>query len=358
MPIYKFPLTPLGWREILVDIDDSQSSPYNFRFTLSPAATRASVTLLSHPQFHPAPAPAPESDAASSHVYKVGDTVEVAPDAWGVAGSISERVAGSPPSGKHNQSDPSSGGVALIVDYGNDWTEGDSLRAIKQHKHVHVRSTPGECDLSANVDFSLIRSAVNELAEAHGPISQSTFLRLLSITTRLQKLLAVAESQEKRKELAQDYDRLVSKPHPTLFKSQISPITRYVMRWATLLAHLTWLKRCLIGYKKGVNPKRLLNTFFAGLHQPKLCRASMEPSQEPQSTHPAGTVAAEIVINSARAICCESLKACWLDWLGWWCLEGQTASYSLFVAICFPKMANYLKLKTIPFNTVNLQQHS
>ncbi|TPX32572.1 hypothetical protein SeMB42_g07595, partial [Synchytrium endobioticum] len=130
MPIYKFQLTPLGWREILVDIDDSQSSPYNFRFTLSPAATRASVTLLSHPQFHPAPAPAPapESDAASSHVYKVGDRVEVAPDAWGVARSISERVAGSPPSGKHNQSDPSPGGVALIVDYGNDWTEGDSLR--------------------------------------------------------------------------------------------------------------------------------------------------------------------------------------------------------------------------------------
>ncbi|TPX41208.1 hypothetical protein SeMB42_g05675 [Synchytrium endobioticum] len=58
----------------------------------------------------------------------------------------------------------------------------------------------------------------------------------------------------------------------------ISPITRYVMRWATLLAHVTWLKRCLIGYKKGVNPKRLLSTFFAGLHQPKLCRASMEPS--------------------------------------------------------------------------------
>ncbi|TPX40552.1 hypothetical protein SeMB42_g05954 [Synchytrium endobioticum] len=41
---------------------------------------------------------------------------------------------------------------------------------------------------------------------------------------------------------------------------------------------------------------------------------------------PAGTAAAGIVINSARATCCESLKACWLDWVGRWCLEGQTTS--------------------------------
>ncbi|TPX48611.1 hypothetical protein SeMB42_g02933 [Synchytrium endobioticum] len=41
---------------------------------------------------------------------------------------------------------------------------------------------------------------------------------------------------------------------------------------------------------------------------------------------PAGTVAAGIVANSERTTCCESLKACWLDWVGRWCLERQTGS--------------------------------
>ncbi|TPX47308.1 hypothetical protein SeLEV6574_g02736 [Synchytrium endobioticum] len=43
---------------------------------------------------------------------------------------------------------------------------------------------------------------------------------------------------------------------------------------------------CCNHQTRRLNPKRLLNTFFAGLHQPKMCRASMEPSQAPAgSTH-------------------------------------------------------------------------
>ncbi|TPX34809.1 hypothetical protein SmJEL517_g02648 [Synchytrium microbalum] len=225
MPIYKFELTQNGWREILVDLDDAPSSPYHFRFITAPTQTKASVTMLSHPQFQPAHNPYTTTKTTSTstdaetkdeatYTYKLGDRVEIAPDGWGVARSISQFISGtdatsSPASEAAVKKYP--GGVGLICDYGNDWTEGDSLRAIKKHKHVHVLSTPGECDLSANVDFSLVKSAVDELASAHGPISQATFLRLLGITTRLQKLLTVATSQEKRKELAQDYDRLVSK---------------------------------------------------------------------------------------------------------------------------------------------------
>lgn len=49
------------------------------------------------------------------------------------------------------------GGVALIADYGKDGQPGDTFRAFKQHKLHDPLVKPGSADLTADVDFNLLR---------------------------------------------------------------------------------------------------------------------------------------------------------------------------------------------------------
>lgn len=50
-------------------------------------------------------------------------------------------------------------GAVLTIDYGNDHSHSDSIRAIREHHYVpsdHWLELPGMCDLSAYVDFSAL----------------------------------------------------------------------------------------------------------------------------------------------------------------------------------------------------------
>ncbi|KAI8922037.1 S-adenosyl-L-methionine-dependent methyltransferase, partial [Powellomyces hirtus] len=182
MPIYKFELTKDGWREIVVTLDESPHSPHHFAFSLSEGPTKASSMIMAYEKFQ--------------HKYQVGDRIEVAPDSYAVSNRISRRI-------KENS------GGALFIDYGRDYALGDSLRGIRKHQFVDVLSHPGEADLSADVDFSFLRDSAQDLAAAHGPITQSTFLRAMGIAARMQMLLKNADA-EKRKDLATGFDRVVS----------------------------------------------------------------------------------------------------------------------------------------------------
>ncbi|KAJ3160231.1 hypothetical protein HDU86_001067 [Geranomyces michiganensis] len=182
MPVYKFQLTDGGWREIMVTIDESPDSPYHFAFVLSESPTKASKTIMAYEHFQ--------------NKYKVGNRIEVAPDSYAVSNRIAKRIK-------------ESGGGALFIDYGRDYALGDSLRGIAKHDFVNVLSKPGEADISADVDFRFLRESVKDLAAAHGPITQSTFLRSMGIATRMQMLLKTADGQ-KRRDLASAFDRLVS----------------------------------------------------------------------------------------------------------------------------------------------------
>ena len=131
----------------------------------------------------------------------------------------------------------------MIIDYGRPGISGDSLRvgisfqlltvedlkvpfliqfllqAFKKHQIVDFFQTPGECDLTANVDFMLLREAMSDagesremsehaysqfnlimkpLAEAHGPLTQARFLKEMGITVRLMAL-EMARAAAKRK---------------------------------------------------------------------------------------------------------------------------------------------------------------
>ncbi|KAI8615945.1 S-adenosyl-L-methionine-dependent methyltransferase [Chytriomyces sp. MP71] len=182
MPVYQFQLAPDGWREVMVALDESPSSPYNFRFILSPGKTKASVTLL--------------QDARYLR-FKEGSRVEVSPDSYTIAHKVGERVA-------------RDGGCALVADYGRDVIMSDTIRGIQKHKFVSALSRPGDADLTADVDFTFLHKAfVESGAKPYDTLSQADFLRSMGIAQRLQNLLKVAPDADKRKDLAQAYERLV-----------------------------------------------------------------------------------------------------------------------------------------------------
>ncbi|RKP39085.1 S-adenosyl-L-methionine-dependent methyltransferase [Dimargaris cristalligena] len=183
LPIYKFQLTDRGWREVLVDIDEGQEHPWHFRYVLNPHPSMATKTILSPDRF-------PASQ------YRTGDTVEISPDAWGVAHSIAKLIQ-------------EQEGCALVIDYGDNHSFADSFRGIRKHKFIHPLSSPGEIDLTFDVDFSLLQNAVGDLATCHGPIQQNHFLGRMGIELRLQKLIQNAPNKESANELVEGFNRLV-----------------------------------------------------------------------------------------------------------------------------------------------------
>ena len=82
-------------------------------------------------------------------------------------------------------------GVALFVDYGHAASAcGDTLQAVRHHRHEPVLATPGEADLTAHVDFAAFaEAAVSAGARVWGPVPQGGFLTALGIADRAGKLL-------------------------------------------------------------------------------------------------------------------------------------------------------------------------
>ncbi|KAG9285437.1 hypothetical protein G9A89_010912 [Geosiphon pyriformis] len=160
IPIYVFERTKNGYQEIMVDVDEDNTSPFHFRLVIHPL-TRELESFLHLPLYEK---------------VNIGDRIEVSPESWHIANQIS----------KHIQKNS---GSSLIIDYGQDFVQSDTFRAIKKHKFVNVMSTPGEADVSANVNFKLLKNASQHLADVHGPITQADFLHQLGIGYRLKMLL-------------------------------------------------------------------------------------------------------------------------------------------------------------------------
>jgi NADH dehydrogenase [ubiquinone] 1 alpha subcomplex assembly factor 7 len=82
------------------------------------------------------------------------------------------------------------GGAALFLDYGHAVSGfGDTLQALRAHTPVSPLSEPGECDITAHVDFAaMARSARAAGATVHGPIDQGDFLRALGVDVRARAL--------------------------------------------------------------------------------------------------------------------------------------------------------------------------
>lgn len=81
------------------------------------------------------------------------------------------------------------GGAALIVDYG-DWRSlGDTLQALRAHAPSNPLDAPGQADLTTHVDFEAITMAAQRVGCAYSRLTpQGVFLERLGITQRANQL--------------------------------------------------------------------------------------------------------------------------------------------------------------------------
>lgn len=257
-PVHQFVYTNKGWREKLVDIDRSLDSTYHFRQVLATSETPAMKALLGNlglsrkddgsniPQdggSSPSPIPlrnnvtqtttensetvapvgligeasagnidgntsaataisTPEPvtplNVAKAPKLTVGDEIEVSPLALSSIEYISKRVF-------------ANRGAVLFIDYGEEFTQGDSLRAYKKHKQVSLYSEPGMVDITADVDFSLCKKTAEKSGvKVHGSITQGEFLMRMGILERVQALIELdSTTDEEAGEMVASFRRLV-----------------------------------------------------------------------------------------------------------------------------------------------------
>ena len=150
LPIRQFVRAGAGWRERMVGAADEELT-----FGLSDAAPLAA---LDH----------------RLDDTKDGDLIEHCPALPGIIQIVSERIN-------------THGGAALIIDYG-DWESlGDTLQAIAAHEKVNPLTKPGQVDLTAHVDFAAL--AANAAPAKFTRLTpQGVFLERLGITDRAQTL--------------------------------------------------------------------------------------------------------------------------------------------------------------------------
>ena len=78
------------------------------------------------------------------------------------------------------------GGLAILIDYG-DWRSlGDTLQAVKSHEYCDIFVSPGEADITAHVDFEIL--AGNSGCAFSKLTTQGVLLERLGITERAKKL--------------------------------------------------------------------------------------------------------------------------------------------------------------------------
>jgi NADH dehydrogenase [ubiquinone] 1 alpha subcomplex assembly factor 7 len=118
-----------------------------------------------------APAPVPALTHCLKHTDH-GQIVEYCPAAAAIIAEIGARIAGH-------------GGAALILDYGDWHMSGDTFQALKSNAFADPFAAPGEADLTAHVDFSML---ANASPTAHAFTTQGALLRTLGIETRAARL--------------------------------------------------------------------------------------------------------------------------------------------------------------------------
>ena len=247
-PVHQFVYTNKGWREKLVDADRSMDNIYHFRQVLATSETPAMKALLGNlglsrkddgsniPRERdsvPVPVPLPSdsphtatestvavgvsdavvgnkvnenvlvspvstSGAAKAPKLKIGDEIEVSPLALSSVEYISKRVF-------------ANRGAVLLIDYGEQFTQGNSLRAYKKHNQVSLYSEPGMVDITADVDFSLCKKTAEKSGvKVHGSITQGEFLMRMGILERVQALIELdSTTDEEAGEMVASFRRLV-----------------------------------------------------------------------------------------------------------------------------------------------------
>ncbi|WOE75189.1 class I SAM-dependent methyltransferase [Alterisphingorhabdus coralli] len=153
LPVRQLIATHAGWRERVV--------------------ARNGERFMALPGARPMDAVVPEQFRNAQQ----GSILETCPAASGFAYELSTRIA-------------AQGGAMLTIDYGYDTPQlGSTLQAVRAHEKVDPFSDPGECDLTAHVNFDELKQiGLSQGLNAYGPVGQGAFLKALGIQTRTQML--------------------------------------------------------------------------------------------------------------------------------------------------------------------------
>lgn len=152
LPIRQFLREAQGWREKRIGLQQGKLA-----FGLGPVTPQA---LLNH----------------RLEDTQDGDLVEICEPATQILLTIAQRIA------YH-------GGAALIVDYGDWRTLGDTFQAMRGHKFADPLADPGQADLTAHVDFELLAQVAQSGGCRYSRLTpQGVFLERLGITARAQSL--------------------------------------------------------------------------------------------------------------------------------------------------------------------------
>ncbi|MFD2740155.1 class I SAM-dependent methyltransferase [Sulfitobacter aestuarii] len=151
LPIRQFLRAETGWHERQVGLVGD-----GLRFGLGPVLPQPALT-------------ASRDDAAP------GDLVETCDAATPVIDRIARLIG-------------AFGGAALIVDYGDWLSLGDTFQALRDHAPADPLAEPGSADLTAHVDFAALAAAAGTACAVTRLTPQGVFLERLGITGRAQTL--------------------------------------------------------------------------------------------------------------------------------------------------------------------------
>jgi len=90
-------------------------------------------------------------------------------------------------------------GIALVIDYGHaeEWAIGDTLQALSAHEHADPLWDPGERDITAHVNFAVLRQAVQTAGVyATEIVTQGDFLRGIGIEDYAETLRKKATGEQ------------------------------------------------------------------------------------------------------------------------------------------------------------------
>ncbi len=173
LPVRQLILTHAGWRERVVGRDRGT------KFAAMPGSQSMDATI-------------PEAFRNSP----VGSIFESSPDSTGVMYELAARLA-------------KQGGVMLIVDYGYAQPGlGSTLQAVKNHESADPFTHPGDCDLTAHVNFfELGNLARMRNLNVSGPTGQGVWLSALGVNQRANML--AENAPDRAEEIFAARDRLV-----------------------------------------------------------------------------------------------------------------------------------------------------
>ena len=171
LPIRQFKKSNLGWRETLIGINEDKLS-YFFGDEI----------------------PLRTIDSRAKNIKK-GDVVEICTAAKPIIQELSKRIG-------------TFGGCAIIIDYGDENLVGNTFQAVKNHKTIDPLKYPGDCDLTAHVNFGDLKNYASDIVVTK-TTSQGLLLKRLGISSRFDRLMEDLPYNQRLK-LQSEQDRLIN----------------------------------------------------------------------------------------------------------------------------------------------------